>query len=160
MNSFIPFLILLIFIHSNHYASAAEGAEELPAPVVDLDGNNLREGSRYYILPLVRGRGGGVTLTSTRNKTCPLSVAQAPFEVQNGLPVTFRPVKSEKGGFIRESTDLNIKFSAASVCAQSTVWKLDQYDEATKQYFITTGGVQGNPGQATISSWFKSKESE
>ncbi|XP_073279856.1 kunitz trypsin inhibitor 5-like [Primulina huaijiensis] len=155
MNSLISYIILLILIHGNHYMVSTEGAEELPAPVVDLAGNNLREGTRYYILPLIRGRGGGVTLSSTRNKTCPLSVVQAPFELQNGLPLTFSPVKSEKGGFIRESTDLNIKFSAASICVQSTVWKLDQYDESSKQYFITTGGVEGNPGPGTISNWFK-----
>ncbi|XP_073147237.1 kunitz trypsin inhibitor 5-like [Henckelia pumila] len=156
MNSFMYLIVLSIFVHStNDYTFIAEGAEELPAPVVDLDGNNLREGIRYYILPLARGRGGGVTISSTSNKTCPVAVAQAPFELKNGLPLTFRPVKSEKGGFIRESTDLNIKFSAASVCARSTVWKLDGYDESAKQYFVTTGGVEGNPGRETISNWFK-----
>ena len=56
---------------------------------------------------------------------------------------------------VRVSTDLNIKFSAATICAQSTVWRLANYDESTGQYFVTTGGVEGNPGPETVSNWFK-----
>ncbi|XP_073035929.1 kunitz trypsin inhibitor 5-like [Primulina eburnea] len=150
------FLIFLIFMHTTNHMITAEATQNLPAPaVLDLDGDKLKEGTQYYILPVIRGRGGGVTLSSRTNRTCPLYVSQAPSEVDNGLPLTFRPVDFNKGGVIRESTDLNIQFSAVSICIQSTVWKLDQYDELTRQYFITTGGVLGSPGPATISNWFK-----
>uniref|UniRef100_A0A7N0V9E9 Uncharacterized protein n=1 Tax=Kalanchoe fedtschenkoi TaxID=63787 RepID=A0A7N0V9E9_KALFE len=124
-----------------------------PAPVLDVDGNKVRAGVKYYILPLVRGRGGGLTLGPRTNNTCPLNVLQEQNEVSNGLPLTFSPV--DKKGIVRESTDMNIKFSAQSICADSTVWKLGSYDEATGKYFITAGGVEGNPGRSTTGNWFK-----
>lgn len=140
------FLSLLLF------ASYSLGAT--PDPVLDTAGKILRTGVDYYILPVVRGRGGGLTLGPTRNKTCPLDVVQELHEVDNGLPLTFTPVNVKKG-VIRESTDMNIKFSAASICVQSTVWRLARYDEVRGQYFVTSGGVEGNPGIKTISNWFK-----
>lgn len=140
---FLSFLLL---------ASYSLGAT--PDPVLDTAGKILRTGVDYYILPVVRGRGGGLTLAPTRNKTCPLDVVQELHEVDNGLPLSFTPVNVKKG-VIRESTDMNIKFSAASICVQSTVWKLAQYDELRGQYVVTSGGVEGNPGIKTISNWFK-----
>ncbi|XAR64927.1 hypothetical protein NMG60_11008828 [Bertholletia excelsa] len=95
-----------------------------------------------------------MTNTGKNGTKCPLDVAQAQHEVDLGLPLRFTPVNPKKG-VIRESTDLNIKFSAASICVQSTVWKLSGYDQSTGQYFVTTGGVEGNPGRATLSNWFK-----
>lgn len=58
-------------------------------------------------------------------------------------------------GVIRVSTDQNIKFSLETACSEGTVWKLDDYDTATRHYFVTTGGVVGNPGPDTITNWFK-----
>ena len=72
--------------------------------------------------------------------------------------MTFSPAKTDttqRGRAIGLSTDLNIKFSASTACVQSTVWKLDSFDEALGQWFVTTGGVEGNPGPNTISNWFK-----
>ncbi|XP_021282616.1 kunitz trypsin inhibitor 2-like [Herrania umbratica] len=122
-------------------------------PVLDISGEELRTGTDYYILPVIRGRGGGLTLASTGDETCPLDVVQEQLEVSNGLPLTFSPVNITKG-VVRVSTDLNIKFSAATICVQSTVWKLDN-DEATQKLVVTTGGVEGNPGIETLSNWFK-----
>ncbi|KAI9092487.1 hypothetical protein K1719_027615 [Acacia pycnantha] len=45
-------------------------------------------------------------------------------------------------------------------CPQSNVWKLDNYDNSTGQYFVTTGGVVGNPGRQTVSDWFKIEKYE
>ncbi|KAF8036002.1 hypothetical protein BT93_C1890 [Corymbia citriodora subsp. variegata] len=75
-------------------------------------------------------------------------------EVSNGLPVKFSPADAGNST-IRLSTDLNIWFNAATICVQSTVWRLGAYDGTVKQYFIETGGVLGNPGPETISNWFK-----
>ncbi|XP_016512642.1 kunitz trypsin inhibitor 5-like [Nicotiana tabacum] len=147
---FLPFLIFTISFNS-FLSSAAEA----PPAVIDIAGKKLRTGVDYYILPVVRGRGGGLTLDSTGNESCPLdAVVQEHHEIKNGLPLTFTPVNPKKG-VIRESTDLNIKFSAASICVQTTLWKLDDFDEATGKYFITIGGNEGNPGRETISNWFK-----
>ncbi|MGI4297463.1 Kunitz family serine protease inhibitor, partial [Klebsiella pneumoniae] len=133
-------------------------ASAAPSPVLDTDGKKLRAGTDYYILPVFRGMGGGLTLASTgRNGTtgtgCPLDVVQAPYEVDHGLPLIFTPVDPKKG-VIRVSTDHNIKFSAATICAQSTVWRLDS-DESIGQLIVTSGGVEGNPGRETLSNWFK-----
>ncbi|KAF7824626.1 kunitz trypsin inhibitor 2 [Senna tora] len=53
-------------------------------------------------------------------------------------------------GVVRVSSDQNIKFSVQTACAEGTLWKLDDLDSATNQYFVTTGGVVGNPGPQTI----------
>ncbi|KAA8522731.1 hypothetical protein F0562_009107 [Nyssa sinensis] len=122
-------------------------------PVLDVAGKTVQTGVDYYILPVVRGRGGGLTLASNRNgSNCPLDVVQEQQEVNNGLPVTFSPVSNE--GVVRETTDLNIKFSAATICAQSTVWQLGDFDNSVGRSFVTTGGVEGNPGRETLSNWF------
>lgn len=152
---FLPFLLLAISSNS-FFSSAAEA----PPEVVDIDGKILRTGIDYYILPVVRGRGGGLTMDSIGNKTCPLdAVVQEQEEVKQGLPLTFTPFNPKKG-VIRESTDLNIIFSANSICVQTTQWKLDNFDETTGKYFITLGGNQGNPGRETISNWFKIEKFE
>lgn len=61
-------------------------AAEAPPPVLDIAGKQLRAGADYYILPVIRSRGGGLTLAATGNETCPLDVAQERQEVKNGLP--------------------------------------------------------------------------
>ncbi len=148
-------LVLPIFLFAIMTMIPLHGAaDSAPDPVLDLAGEKLRTGVDYYILPVIRGRGGGLTLASTRNKTCPLDVVQEQHDISNGLPLTFSSVNPKKG-VVRVSTDLNIKFSAATICVQSTVWKLDKFDESTGQWFVTTGGVEGNPGRETTSNWYK-----
>lgn len=146
--------VLLSFYSITSWFSPRSAAEA-PEPVLDITGKVLRTGIDYYILPVIRGRGGGLTLALI-NETCPLDVVQEQVEVKNGLPLTFTPVHPNKG-LIPVSTDLNIKFSASSTCVQSTVWKLDG---SAGKYFITTGGVEGNPGRETISNWFKIEKYE
>ncbi|PPR99062.1 hypothetical protein GOBAR_AA21617 [Gossypium barbadense] len=101
-------------------------------PVLDISGQELRTGIDYYILPQQ--------------------------EVSNGLPLTFSPVNVTQG-VVRVSTDLNIKFSAASICVQTTLWTL-HFDESVQKYIVTTGGVEGNPGRETLSNWFKIQKFE
>lgn len=154
---------LNLFAFANKPLLVATDADAAPAPVLDITGVNLRTGVEYCILPVIHGRGGGLTLATTgnRNKTkssCPVDVVQEQYEVSNGLPLTFSPVNLKKG-VVHLSTDLNIKFStsvAVTICLQtSKVWKLDNFDESAGQWFVTSGGVEGNPGPKTISNWFK-----
>ncbi|MCL7050776.1 hypothetical protein MKW94_000925 [Papaver nudicaule] len=42
-----------------------------------------------------------------------------------------------------------------SICVQSMVWRLAEFDESTQQRFIETSGVEGNPGPETSANWFK-----
>ncbi|KAJ6402284.1 hypothetical protein OIU84_014385 [Salix udensis] len=143
--------LLLAFVFTKPSTAGDLDATEA---VLDTDGEKLRAGAEYYILPVIRGRGGGLTMASTRNESCPLDVVQEPLEISEGLPLTFTPVNPKKG-VIRVSTDLNIKFAASSICVQSTVWKIQKSVSSEIQWLVTTGGVEGNPGIETITNWFK-----
>ncbi|KAJ0550512.1 putative proteinase inhibitor I3, Kunitz legume, kunitz inhibitor STI-like superfamily [Helianthus annuus] len=145
--------LVLLLLFSTISLSFGQGS---PDPVRDIDGNLLRTGTEYYILPVFRGMGGGLTLAPTRNESCPLDVVQENQEVDSGLPLTFTPVDPKKG-VIRESTDLNIIFSASSICLQSNVWMIEEYEG---QLIVSAHGVSGNPGQETLSNWFKIEKYE
>ncbi|OVA10728.1 Proteinase inhibitor I3 [Macleaya cordata] len=151
------FLLSLFFFTFATKTSSVSAADTEPEAVRDITGKILRTGADYYMLSVVRGAGGGgVTLGNNRNGTfCLLDVVQEPLDILKGTPVTFTPVDPKKG-VIRVSTDLNIEFSvAATICMRSLVWQLADFDESTRQYFITTRGVKGNPGNETLSNWFK-----
>ncbi|KAJ7975453.1 Kunitz trypsin inhibitor [Quillaja saponaria] len=115
-------------------------------PVLDTDGEQLQWGVKYYILPVFRGRGGGLTLADS--KYCPLNVVQEHSELSNGLPLTFTPGFS-KLPFVQTSSDLNIEFSGASICVQSLIWRLV---ESKGIWFVSTGGKKHEP---SLTSWFK-----
>ncbi|KAI8540793.1 hypothetical protein RHMOL_Rhmol08G0012500 [Rhododendron molle] len=158
------FLPLIIFVFSTFTTNPTKflvAVDSAPNPVLDVEGNELRKGIDYYVLPVIRGNSGGLTLSSTSNATtaCPLDVVQEQREVDYGLPLTFSPVNPKKG-LIRVSTDTNIKFSVAIVCVRSTVWRLDGYDESVGKSFVTAGGIEGDPGRETISNWFRIDEYE
>ncbi|XP_047319499.1 miraculin-like [Impatiens glandulifera] len=148
--------ISLILILQVIFAAASAA----PNAVLDINGKKLRSETQYYILPVFRGMGGGLTLgfTGRVNNSevdfCPLDVVQKGNELETGLPLTFSPVNPKKD-VIRESTDLNIQFEASTICIQSTLWKLTGRDEATGLNFVGTGGEKGNPGKDTVSNWFK-----
>ncbi|KAK2421569.1 miraculin [Trifolium repens] len=134
-----------------------------PEPVLDISGNKVTTGVKYYILPVFRGRGGGLTVTNVNNlnsgnNTCPLYVLQEKLEVKNGQGVTFTPYNT-KQGVILTSTDLNIKsYVTDTTCSQSQVWKLLKV--LTGVWFLATGGVEGNPGFDTIFNWFKIEKAD
>ncbi|XP_021722896.1 kunitz trypsin inhibitor 2-like [Chenopodium quinoa] len=124
--------------------------------VLDIDGQPLQADTNYYILPVFRGRGGGVTL-APKNSTqpCPLYVAQDNLELSKGLPLKFYPV-NPKDRRIPLSTDLNIVFDVSTICVQSTGWSLTSFDDdETQRLYIGISGTIGNPGIETISNWFK-----
>ncbi|CAN1169840.1 Kunitz trypsin inhibitor 5, partial [Linum perenne] len=114
-------------------------------------------GTTYYVLPATSGEGGGVALASTTSdpESCPLTVVQDDDEISQGLPLTFSPVNTKLGYTVRTFTDLNIKVSANTACDEGTVWKVDDYDDDVEQWFVGTGGVEGNPGPRTVKNWFK-----
>ncbi|CAN1178809.1 Kunitz trypsin inhibitor 5 [Linum perenne] len=132
-------------------ASFAKAAS--PAPVTDVDGTPLRSGLKYFILPAVSGN-GGASMTSDP-ESCPLTVVQDEDEISQGLPLTFSPINTKLGYTVRTFTDLNIKVSADTACDEGTVWKVDDYDDDVDQWFVGTGGVEGNPGPRTVKNWFK-----
>ncbi|XP_078150186.1 kunitz trypsin inhibitor 5-like [Carex rostrata] len=133
------------------FFSLTSNADTLDS-VKDTDGHALISGIQYYILPVIRGRGGGLTMTQHNNQTCPLYVAQESMEVENGLPLIFHPA-NPKDKAVCLSTDINIEFKAMTICVMSLTWKLGDV-EGGKRYVIT-GGINGNPEKETVSNWFK-----
>lgn len=121
--------------------------------VLDTDGDVLKPGIEYYIVPGITDVAGGLTLAS-RNGSCPLSVAQAPRGGGDGFPVIFTPA-NPNAKTVNIGEDTNIAFSAVTICIQSTVWRLTGPDEVSKWFYVSTGGVTGNPGKNTLSNWFK-----
>nr|XP_027121692.1 kunitz trypsin inhibitor 2-like [Coffea arabica] len=151
---FILSFLVIFSISTNFFSSAAEA----PEPVLDVAGKMLRTYLNYYILPanVFRGRyrGGGLTLSGIGNDTCPAGVFQETSQQINGIPLTFFPVNPKKG-VVRVSTDLNIKFDYPDTCDESPVWSVDNYVDPSADSFVNIGGVVGNPGSETLSSWFK-----
>ncbi|KAI4351994.1 hypothetical protein L6164_006287 [Bauhinia variegata] len=165
MKSTLLAFLFLSALSSQLWLGAADAS---PEQVVDTSGKKLRAGANYYIRPVPPARcdelydprspeygrcliGNGFVLVRIGNKTCPLDVVVV--EGFRGLALTFTPVNPKKG-VIRVNTDLNINFTIQTSCP-SNVWKLDDFDASTGQWFVTTGGVVGNPGYETIRNWFK-----
>ncbi|KAI4297120.1 hypothetical protein L6164_037024 [Bauhinia variegata] len=148
----LAFAALLIALSTQPLLGAADAS---PEQVVDTFGKKLRAGSNYYIVPVSTypkgGTFGGLALASI-GQMCPLDLVAV--KRYQGLPLTFTPIDPKKG-VVRVSSDLNIQFSAKTKCPQSTVWQLDHFDAKTGQWFVTTGGVLGNPGWQTLRNWFK-----
>ncbi|WJX66944.1 hypothetical protein P8452_51449 [Trifolium repens] len=70
-------------------------------PVLDISGKKVTTGVKYYILPVFRGKGGGLTVSNVNNlnsgnSTCPLYVLQEKLEVKNGQTVTFTPYNAKQ----------------------------------------------------------------
>ncbi|CAI0544536.1 unnamed protein product [Linum tenue] len=132
-------------------------SSQTPLPVLDVNGKVVRSGSNYYVLPAVSGEGGGVALASLTkdSESCPQTVVQDQDEISQGIQLTFGPVNSKSGYTVRTFTDLNVRFVADTPCEEGTVWKVEDYDDDVQQWFLGTGGVEGNPGPRTVKNWFK-----
>lgn len=50
---------------------------------------------------------------------------------------------------------MNVEFFYPERCGQSTVWKLEEYDEWTGKYFVGVGGVLGDKNPHALTNWFK-----
>ncbi|KAK9053769.1 hypothetical protein SSX86_024843 [Deinandra increscens subsp. villosa] len=92
------------------------------SPVLDTDQLPLVTGPAYYILTV--GRGGVNLSPATNNQTCPLDVSLEHNVLRNGLPLNFLLAIPNRGGVIRSSSDLNIKFSNTTTCGRPAVWQL------------------------------------
>ncbi|KAL8132680.1 miraculin-like [Apium graveolens] len=149
--------LLIPLLNSLLIASAANDK------VLDIDGQELRTGTNYYILPVVRGNGGGLKINSQGNYQCPLGVVQEADEVNRGTPMIFSPVNPDEQ-IVRESSDLNVKFSGPTfICSyknngEPTVWRIDSGDSG--QTFVSLGGSVGDPGSSTIRNWFRIEKLE
>nr|VDD00636.1 unnamed protein product [Brassica rapa] len=112
--------------------------------VLDIDGDIIFRGS-YYVLPVIRGRGGGLTLRGRGGELCPYDIVQESSEVDEGIPVKFSNWRP-RVAFVPESQDLNIKTDVeATICFQSTYWRVGEFDEERQQYFVVAGLQDDSP---------------
>ncbi|XVF45577.1 hypothetical protein PTKIN_Ptkin02bG0217300 [Pterospermum kingtungense] len=144
MKTAIAILLLLIFVFSSSNSVAAHDYA-----VLDINGDELRMGQDYYIVS-AWGSGGGVNLFKERNQTCPDQVVGEKCDYLPGTPVTFSNPNTDSTDDhpVYTSTEINIKFNDVelpTLCSdRSMVWKVGDYDESTGQWFVTTGGVEGD----------------
>ncbi|XP_057443445.1 miraculin-like [Lotus japonicus] len=119
----------------------------------DTLGKNVLAGTKYYIVPGSPDV-GGLGLAGRGKAHCPLDVVVA-VDGNRGLPVVFTPANTKKG-VIRADMDVNIYFATETSCpGQSNVWKLGDFNSTTGEWFVTTGGVMGDPGNYdNIYNWF------
>ncbi|XP_024043139.1 21 kDa seed protein [Citrus clementina] len=123
-------------------------------PLVDVNGNKVEASRDYYLVSAIRGAGGGgLTLFRGRNELCPLDVVQLSSDLQKGTRLRFATY--DNTSIINEEVDLNVRFSTETRCNEPTVWRVDSYDASRGKSFISTGGVEGNPGAQALKNWFK-----
>ncbi|KAL1192328.1 Kunitz trypsin inhibitor 4 [Cardamine amara subsp. amara] len=139
------------FVLAAVLASSAYGLDA----VLDIDGDIIFTGS-YYVLPVIRGQGGGVTLEGRGGKPCPFDIVQESSEVEEGIPVKFSGWRP-RIGLVPESEDLNIQTVVrATICIQSTYWRVGEFDYKRKQYFVVAGNGPDREGTGEDSlSFFK-----
>lgn len=124
-------LILWLFIATKTLAQSEN------KQVLDTKGHPLERGKEYYIKPAITDSGGRFTLID-RNGSCPLYVGQENTDLGKGLPVIFTPFAKEDK-VIKDSRDFKVKFSASSICVQSTEWKLGDRDTKSGRRVIIAG---------------------
>ncbi|CAA7403759.1 unnamed protein product [Spirodela intermedia] len=118
-------LLFTLLLATSHAAIISD-------PVLDSNGNELKRGRQYYVLPAIFGpTGGGLKLVSL-NETCPLSVAREESEVAWGLSVMFFPENPDTSTVVEGAT-FYAMFAAPTQCTESTVWR-------AKEGTLTTGG--------------------
>ena len=110
--------------------------------VLDVAGDPLRPGVKYYIVSAIWGAGGGGVSLPSAETVCPRPVIQEFSDLNRGKPVTFSTLSGED--VIVEDASVTIKFNVtATDCDDgSTVWKADALDNETGNVLVTTGGAE------------------
>ncbi|KAJ7975408.1 Kunitz trypsin inhibitor [Quillaja saponaria] len=138
------FIILFSFIFAKPFLASAE-------LVLDANGEPLQWFNNYYVSPHIWGpTGGGLSLGTLNNNSCPHYVIQEKSEVQRGLPIKFSPVFS-RFIFVTTNTPLTIQTINETECIESLVWKLVK--ESTGLWLVSTNGT-ASPGTEGITSRF------
>ncbi|KAM0938771.1 putative proteinase inhibitor I3, Kunitz legume, kunitz inhibitor STI-like superfamily [Dioscorea sansibarensis] len=149
----LSIIILFLSLSFSTLTSITTGGNDT---ILDIAGDKLRPGTKYNILPVFRGRGGGLSLARLNDSSsCHLAVVQELSEVNAGLPLTFNPVNANEKT-VKLSADVNVEFTATAA-----VWKLgDVAEECGNRRYVVSGGVRGKPGLETVSNWFRIERGE
>lgn len=117
MKSTALFALFLLCVFTSYLPSST--ADD----VLDTDGDVLQNGGTYYVLPVIRGRGGGIERAKTGIENCPLSVVQSHDELSKGKPIKIS--SPAKIAIIHEDLPLNFGFTSAPSCAPSpSIWTI------------------------------------
>ncbi|KAK4749042.1 hypothetical protein SAY87_026491 [Trapa incisa] len=77
--------LLLLFLAFPLFPSSAS-SQQLE-PVLDAEGNSLLTGTKYYVVSVIGGAGGGgVTIGRPLTGICPMAVIQENIDVWYGYP--------------------------------------------------------------------------
>nr|XP_043612853.1 kunitz trypsin inhibitor 5-like [Erigeron canadensis] len=116
--------------------------------IYDSAGNKLLRGIPYFILPLLRGTSGGLTLSRSRKDACPLDVTQEPFELNFGVPFTFTPIVLDED-YVHASYPVSIEADVADPCKGSNILKVSTTAELSA---VVKKLVGSPPGTKTITT--------
>ncbi|TKY45594.1 Kunitz-type trypsin inhibitor KTI1 [Spatholobus suberectus] len=108
MKSTTLFALFLLSAFTSYLPSATT------AFVLDTDGDPLLNGGTYYVLPVIRGKGGGNRTSKTGNETCPLTVVQSPLD--KGYDKNFIPIPNPL--YLRRPS-FDIQFTVLPLCAST-----------------------------------------
>ncbi|CAO2832854.1 unnamed protein product [Amaranthus hypochondriacus] len=105
------------------------------AQITDTDGDLLRNGGKYFILPRDINVNGGLTIASP----CPYYITRSKYEIHPGIPVTIS--SPFKIGVIPPGLPISISFDFIIIdtCMQSLTWQVIA-DESTGKSYVRTGG--------------------
>ncbi|XP_058773500.1 kunitz-type trypsin inhibitor-like 2 protein [Vicia villosa] len=149
-----PFLIF-VFITKFSLTFSINFVEQ----VLDVNGNPIFPGGKYYILPTIRGpSGGGLRLGKTGNSECEVTVLQDHNEVNNGVPVKFS-IPEISPGIIFTGTPIEIEFTEKPNCAESSKWLLF-VDDVFQKACVGIGGPENYPDFKTLSGTFNIEKHE
>ncbi|XP_076908534.1 kunitz trypsin inhibitor 5-like [Bidens hawaiensis] len=146
-------LNLFIFITTHSLLSTASDV------IYDSAGDKLLTGVPYYIFPLLRGTGGGLTLSRATKDSCPLDVTQEPFEFNYGVPFIVTPIIFDET-YIRESYPVSIEASFTDPCQGSKTLKLSSSEVVTAAAAKTVKTVTAGGQLNTQESCFQFVEDE
>ncbi|KAK7339760.1 hypothetical protein VNO77_20442 [Canavalia gladiata] len=143
-SSTIAITLFALFLLSSFMSHLSSATADF---VVDTDGEAMQNGGTYYILPVFRGKGGGIERVTTGNESCPLTVVQSRVEIEIGLPI--RIASPLRIANIYEGLILNLTFTNGPSCSPTP-----------SKWTIVKGLPEGLaiklPGYNNIlSGWFK-----
>ncbi|QCD95686.1 chymotrypsin inhibitor 3-like [Vigna unguiculata] len=119
-------------------------------PVTDGDGNIVKNGGIFYILPSGLGApGGGIRALQTDNESIPLSVVQSPFKGDNGLPIIISsPIRTEflpEGQVTLSFEHTNREWSVVEGLPEGTLVKVQGYPHTVSgSFFIKKAKAETN----------------
>ncbi|XP_075499601.1 alpha-amylase/subtilisin inhibitor-like [Primulina tabacum] len=141
-------ILIEIFLLQLPYFSCPTFCQPTENSIQDLEGNELQKHTKYHIFS---GAGGGLSLSARDSRyPCPHNVMQETNNSSVGLSVEIFPADQKQA--IKLSADVNIAFLAATVCVQSTVWRVGSLDPFTGRRYVRSNGELGRPG---AENWFK-----